>query len=219
MNGRRKAGWLELMKLVVITSGDANRHVEIAAAALKAGCRSIQLRDKLLDDRSFMQVAREIKEMCDFRDSLFFVNDRLDIALITGSSGVHLGVNDISVEDARKVLSGGAIVGFSPETEEDALHAVKQGADYLGIGPVYLSPTKNDAGEPIGLPGVSGYCRARLAPVIAVGGIDENRAMEVMKTGVAGVAVSSAVSRSVDPRISTVSILKGITGNQEDVGC
>ncbi|MBN1289340.1 MAG: thiamine phosphate synthase [Actinobacteria bacterium] len=219
MNGRRRAGWLELMRLVIITSGGSGNHADIAAAALEAGCRSIQLRDKSLDDRSYASIAREIKEMCDSRDALFFVNDRVDIALIVGSSGIHLGVDDISVKDARDVLPGDAIIGYSPETRKDAAEAVKLGADYLGIGPVCKSPTKSDAGEPIGVAGVSEYCRARLAPVIAVGGIDRDTVTDVMKTGAAGVAVSSAVSGSVDPLESAVLLLKAIGGKPEDTGC
>jgi len=198
--GSRPPGWLEMMRLVVVTpgSGGARSPVEVAAAALAGGCRAVQLREKGLDDRRFAELARTVQEMCLRAGALFFVNDRVDAAAAVGADGVHLGVSDLDVRDARAVLGEWPVIGYSPEEPGDAAAACRSGADYLGVGPVYGTPTKPDAGEPVGTAGVSLYAGLGVAPVIAVGGVNEENAACAMAAGARGVAVVSAVASAPD---------------------
>ncbi len=200
-----------LLRLVVITSrSDERGHEEIASAALDAGCRAVQLRDKELSDRDFLAAAAEIRRMCRERHALFFVNDRVDVAAVVGADGVHLGVEDLDVGSARRLLPAGSLIGFSPESLEEARRAVSDGADYLGVGPVFGTATKADAGRAIGLEGLARYCRARVAPVIAVGGIDARNAASAIRAGAAGVAVVSAVGGAPDVGLAVREILSGM---------
>lgn len=193
------------MRLVVITTalGGGRGHEDVARAALVGGCRAIQMRDKELTDREFAEVAQKLKGMCRDAYALFFVNDRVDVAAAVGSDGVHLGVDDLDVAAARRLMPAGSIIGFSPESAAQAREAVAAGADYLGIGPVFATPTKGDAGVPIGPEGVAAYAKARLAPVIAVGGVTAKNAAEAIGAGAAGVAVVAAVEGAKDMERAT----------------
>ena len=205
-----KPDLLWLMRLVVITEAGARGrgHEEVAREALEGGCRAIQMRDKEMPDPEFEGTALRIRELCRERHALFFVNDRVEAALAVGADGVHLGVDDMDVAGAREALPPGSIIGFSPESMEEAREAVARGADYLGIGPVFGSSSKIDAGEPIGLQGITRYSRAGLAPVVGVGGITAATAASVTGAGAAGVAVISAVTRSIDVRGAVAGILE-----------
>lgn len=200
-----------LLRLVVITSRSPGRgHEEVVRAALEGGCRAVQFRDKEMPDRAFAEAAARMKALCRERHALFFVNDRVDVAAAVGADGVHLGVHDLDVAGARRLLPAGALVGFSPESLEEARRAVNEGADYLGVGPVFATGTKADAGEAIGLEILSGYCRAKIAPVVAVGGIDAGNAGPAIRAGAAGVAVVSAVSGARDVAGAVREILSAI---------
>lgn len=203
-----------LMRLVVITEpGESGRgHEEVARAALAGGCRAVQMRDKNLSDREFARVAGGLKELCRRSSALFFVNDRVDVAASVGSDGVHLGVEDLDVQYARKLMPPGAIIGFSPEGLDEARAAVDAGADYLGVGPVFATPTKGDAGGPIGLEGLAPYVKARIAPVIAIGGITAENAASVLEAGVSGVAVVSAVTRAGGAQAATRELVSALEG-------
>lgn len=209
------------MKMMVITSRDAGRgrgHRDVARAALEAGCRAVQLRDKEMGDRDFLEVALSLKRACDRAGALFFINDRVDVACAVECYGVHLGVEDLDVAHARKLLPRSAVVGFSPESVSQAREAVERGADYLGVGPVFPTPSKGDAGEPIGLEGLSLYCREGLAPVIAVGGVNAGNAASALGAGAAGVAVVSAVASAPDMEAAARDILKSIGASGRSAG-
>lgn len=203
---------LHLLGLIVITSpgGEGRGHLEVAEAALAGGCRAVQLRDKRMGDREFAGVALRVKELCRPRDALLFVNDRVDVAAAVGADGVHLGVADLAVADARRLLPPLALIGFSPEDEAEARLAVAEGASYLGIGPVEATPTKGDAGEPIGIEGLARWCGKRIAPVIAVGGIGARNAAAAMEAGAAGVAASSAITGAADMERATRELLAAV---------
>jgi thiamine-phosphate pyrophosphorylase len=191
---------VRLMRLVVITGpgGHGRGHEDVARAALAAGCRAVQMRDKQLPDDDFQAVAGRISGYCRRAGALFFVNDRVDTVAAVGCDGVHLGVEDLEVGTARRRLPPGSIIGFSPENLQQAREAVEASADYLGVGPVFATPTKGDAGEPIGLEGMAAYAEENLAPVIAVGGVDEENAASALQAGASGVAVVSAVTGAPD---------------------
>jgi thiamine-phosphate pyrophosphorylase len=200
----------------VITSERRGRgHKDVASAALAAGCMAVQLRDKEMSDRAFIEVARVIQVHCLEVGALFFVNDRVDVAAALECE-VHLGVDDMDVSLARRVLGRGAIIGYSPESVTEAREAVEAGADYLGFGPVFATPTKADAGQPIGLDGLRGLCEEEIAPVIAVGGIDATNAASVAAAGARGVAVVSAVSSAEDMEKAARSLLESFRSGQAE---
>lgn len=210
MSGVRRADWLEEMRLVVITTpvGEPRMHEEVAAAALRAGCRAIQLRDKEMGDAELTAVALELKEMCSEAGAVLLINDRIEVAEVVASDGVHLGVGDMTVKDARRFLPARSIIGYSPEGPADARAAIERGADYLGVGPVFATQTKPDAGGPIGPEGLSPY--VTLAPVIAVGGITADNTRLAIGAGASGVAVASAVSAAADMEEAARRILEAV---------
>ena len=171
-------------------------HIDVARAALEGGADVIQLRTKDLGGRDMLELSLEIREMVDRsgRECLFVVNDRVDVALAAGADGVHLGQEDLPAAEARALIGGDMILGISAVTPEMAVKAQSEGADYLGVGPVYPTPTKPDAGIVIGIEGIRRAKQAVDVPVVAIGGIDQNNAGQVMEAGVDGIAVISAVA-------------------------
>lgn len=210
MSHTRRPDWLEHMKLVVITARESEprrSHEDVAAAALRAGCRAIQLRDKEMSDRAFIDVASKLQVICHAAGALLFVNDRVDVAAALGCE-VHLGFNDMDVRLARKVLGPGPIIGYSPERDAEARKAVADGADYLGVGAVFATGTKPDAGPPLGLEGFVRICSLGVAPCVAVGGITAENAPSVARAGAAGIAVVRAVSRADDMEKAAASLIE-----------
>ena len=165
--------------------------VEQTEAALAGGAATIQLRDKQLDGRELLAAATAMAELCRRAGALFIVNDRLDIALLAGAHGAHLGQDDLPIAEARRLCPPGFIIGVSVQTEEQARLAKAHGADYLGIGAVYLTQTKDAAA--LGLDGVRRVAAATDLPSVAIGGINLANAAEVMAAGVDGLSIISAV--------------------------
>lgn len=180
-------------------AGSVERLVEICRAALDGGVTAIQLRAKGWTDRQLLDAALALAPLCRAARALFVVNDRLDIALAAGADGIHLGVDDLPVAVARRLLGSDAIIGYSPERDADRLEAEAAGADYLGVGPVYGTGTKPDAGSAIGLAGLRRVVTATPLPVIGIGGITIAQAAEVVETRAVGVAIVGAVFMADDP--------------------
>jgi thiamine-phosphate pyrophosphorylase len=181
-------------------AGSVERLVATCAAALGGGITAVQLRAKEWPDRDLLAAALALAPLCRAHDALFIVNDRVDIALASGAHGVHLGVDDLPVDAARRLLGPDAVLGYSPESDADRVRAEQAGADYLGVGPVYGTATKSDAGDAIGLDGLRRAVAATPLPVIGIGGISIERAAEVASTGAVGVALVGAVFFASDPR-------------------
>lgn len=173
--------------------------VQRCDAALAGGMTAVQLRSKGWTDRDLLTAAELLREVCSQREALFIVNDRVDIALAVGADGVHLGTGDVPVLVARRLLGPEVLIGYSPETEEDRQAAEVAGADYLGVGPVYGTATKADAGAAIGVGGLRRVVEASPLPVVGIGGIDIERAGAVLASGAVGVAIVSAVFLADDP--------------------
>ncbi len=170
--------------------------VEQTETALAGGAAAIQLRDKQLEGRELLAAATAMAELCRRAGALFIVNDRLDIALLANAHGAHLGQDDLPAAEARRLCPPGFIIGVSVQTEEQARLAKAQGADYLGIGAVYPTRTKDAAA--LGLDGVRRVAAATDLPSVAIGGINLANAAEVMTAGVDGLSVISAVVGAED---------------------
>ena len=178
---------------------------DVVREALAAGAPTIQLRLKSASARELLEAAQTLMPVVRSAGALFIVNDRLDVALAAGADGVHLGPDDLPVKDVRRVAdarSGVAdtfIVGYSTDTTDEAARAEAEGADYLGVGAVYATANKSDAGDVIGLKGLRRVVKAVSIPVVAIGGITPERAPAVAKTGACGSATIGAVMSAAEP--------------------
>lgn len=173
-------------------------HEDVARAALVGGATVLQLRDKQASGRELVGWARQLRALTRRARVTFLVNDRVDVALAADADGAHVGDEDLPVADARRLLGPGRVVGASAGTVEEALRAQQEGADYLGVGPVFPTATKADAGTAIGLEGLRRIASAVRIPVVGIGGITADNAAEVIRAGAAGVAVISAVAGADD---------------------
>jgi len=160
--------------------------------ALKAGVTFLQLREKDLDYDSFLQIAIEIKKITDKYKIPYVINDNVDVAIACGADGVHVGQEDMDAKDVRKIIGSDKILGVSAETVEQAIKAEQSGADYLGVGAVFPSPTKLDA-DVVSFETLKEICKAVSIPVVAIGGINEDNAMKLAGIGIAGIAVISGI--------------------------
>ena len=182
--------------MCVITDRELRRglsHVDIAAQAVEGGASMIQLRDKVAGPRQLLREARQIAQLCRERGVCFIVNDRLDLALAVDADGVHLGQDDLPPRNARALLGASRNLGVSTHSLEQALRAAEQGADYVGIGPIFATATKATGYEPVGCDTIR-QLRARIdIPIVAIGGIKLSNVGEVIQSGAAGVAVISEI--------------------------
>jgi len=173
-------------------------HFEVAEAVLEGGATVLQFRDKEMGDSEAVVACREIYKLTKKKGVSFIVNDRVEVAKAVDVDGVHLGQEDMSFGSARKILGKEKIIGISVETVEQALKAVEGGADYLGVGPIYPTATKPDAGKALGIARLKEIRDSVNIPIVAIGGINENNLEEVLKAGVDGVVVISAVVSAPD---------------------
>jgi thiamine-phosphate diphosphorylase len=174
--------------------------IDVVEQALAGGTTCVQLRAKRSTDRETLHLARALKQRCDTVGALFIVNDRIDLALAAGAGGAHLGVDDLPVREARRLAGDRFVIGYSPETDEQTVQARDDGADYLGVGPVYGTASKDDAGQPIGLDTIRRRAELAGIPIIGIGGITPENAVDVVAAGAVGVAVVGAIVRADDPR-------------------
>ena len=169
---------------------------------LKGGTTFVQLREKNLDEESFLEEAVEIKELCKKYNVPFVVNDNVDIAIKMDADGVHVGQSDMEAGDVRTKLGPDKIIGVSAQTVEQALLAQERGADYLGVGAVFPTGSKDDADD-VSHDTLKAICDAVDIPVIAIGGITKDNVAELSETGICGIAVISAIFAQKDIEKST----------------
>jgi len=179
------------LRLYVITDRRLKPEVESVKEALEGGATSIQLRIKNAPTREMIEIGKEIRKLTEEYDALYFVDDRVDVALATNADGVQLGLEDMPISLARDIAPN-LVIGASVYSLEEALHAEKEGADYLGAGSVFPTSTKKDV-RVIGIEGLRRIVESVKIPVVAIGGINHENVKEVLKTGVDGVAVISAI--------------------------
>jgi thiamine-phosphate pyrophosphorylase len=172
---------------------------DIVEATIRGGVTCVQLREKTAATREFIHEALGIKDLLASRKVPLIINDRLDVALAVGAEGVHLGQKDMSLEMARDIAGDRMIIGISVESVQDAAAAEKGGADYLGVSPVYTTPTKTDTAPALGLQGLAEIRRAVKLPLVAIGGVNPDNAAAVIRSGADGVAVVSAIVSAEDP--------------------
>ncbi len=189
------------LKLYVITDRRLKDEVESVREALRGGATAIQLRIKDAPSIEMYEVGKKIRRLTRDYDALYIVDDRLDIALAVDADGVQLGPEDLPIDVARE-LAPELIIGASVYSLEEALQAVELGADYLGAGSVYPSPSKPDA-RVLGLEGLRRIVSKVSIPVVAIGGINHGNVEEVLRTGVDGIAVISAVMGADDVYMAT----------------
>lgn len=173
---------------------------EIVVESIEGGVTMVQLREKTLDTKDFMEQAAALKAAASRCSVPLIINDRLDIALACSAAGVHLGQSDMRCAQARGIAGRSMIIGVSVSTVEEALRAQADGADYLAVSPVFDTPTKTDTPPATGIEGLREIRNAVQLPVVAIGGITTANAAEVMSSGVDGIAVVSAIMASPDPR-------------------
>ncbi|MFB5188889.1 thiamine phosphate synthase [Alicyclobacillus fastidiosus] len=196
----------EALSLYVVTDEreDVDSLLTALERALAGGCTAVQLRRKREDGGRLVEIGRRIRELTNRYGALFFVNDRVDIALLTDADGVHIGQSDISCRDARKLM-GKRWIGVSAGTLEEAKAAVSDGADYLGVGSIYPTSSKDDA-DLCGLSTLADIAQATALPIVAIGGIKASAVPEVIGHGADGIAVVSAVMSASDPQRAAVEL-------------
>src|SRR5213080_1637361 len=184
------------LALHVLTAREWSRGrdmLTVAAAALDGGATVIQLRDKIASTRVLIEEGLALRALTRERGALLIVNDRLDVALAVEADGAHVGQEDMPVALARRLLGPERILGVSAATRQEAEEAVAGGADYLGVGPIYPSRGKADAGPATGVQLLTELAARYAIPLVAIGGISATNAPEVIRAGAVGVAVITAV--------------------------
>jgi len=197
---------VDRLRLIVVTDpecGAGRSMIEVVRAALKGGAPAIQLRMKDGSAREMAALGRALLAEARPAGALLFINDRVDVALAVGADGVHLGQDDLPAAAARRIAPPGFLIGVSAETVELAVRARADGADYVGVGPVYATGSKADAGDAVGLERIAEVSAAVRIPVVGIGGITIGSAPAVLRAGAAGIAVIGAVMRAIDPASAT----------------
>ncbi len=192
--------------LIFITDpmiGDAAAVEACVAAAIRGGATAIQLRDKRASDAELIALGHRLRAVTRAAGVPLFVNDRTAVVEAIDADGVHLGQDDPPPVQARRALGAHRLVGLSVTCPAEVATADPALVDYAGVGPVHATATKPDAAAPIGLDGVAALARALPMPAVAIGGLDVGRAAAAARTGVAGIAVVSAIAGAGDPEGAT----------------
>ena len=177
--------------------------LNIVKDAAGGGVTCVQLREKECSTLEFIEQALSIKEFLTTRGIPLIINDRLDVAQAVNADGVHLGQTDMPLDIAKAIVGDTMIIGISAESLEDAIEAEKGGADYLGVSPIYATPTKTDTAPPLGLDGLRQIRAAVKIPLVGIGGLNKDNSAEVIRNGADGVAVVSAIVAADDPEAAS----------------
>jgi len=197
-------------RLLCVITDESSDPVELARMALKGGSGMVQLRRKTASGRELYEWAVRIQELCREWQALFIINDRLDIAMAMHADGVHLGQQDLPAPAARALLGPDAIIGVSVSCTAEAVKAAEDGATYIGVGHIFPTFSKDKPSAPLGTAAIRPIALTAQLPVIAIGGIEQSNAAEVIRAGASGIAVISAVSGSDDPVAAARELVKRI---------
>jgi len=196
-----------LLRLYLVTDQALCRGrtlADVVDAAVQGGVSCVQLREKQLGTRDFLAQALMLKTLLAPRGIPLVVNDRIDVALACRAEGVHLGQGDMPADEARRLLPPHVFIGWSVETPQDVARSASMPVDYLGVSPVFATPTKTDTKAPWGLDGLQRVRAATPLPLVAIGGIHADNAAEVLRAGADGLAVVSALCAADDPRAAAL---------------
>ena len=171
---------------------NGRRLADVVAQAIDGGATFVQLREKCLDEHDLLAEAEELSALCHFRHVPFVIDDNVEVALAAGADGVHVGQSDMEAQDVRAILGPDKILGVSAQTVEQAVLAEKHGADYLGVGAVFPTGSKDDADD-VSYETLKAICGAVSIPVVAIGGITQENVAKLAGSGICGVAVISAI--------------------------
>lgn len=190
-------------KLYLVTNSDKfeteDEFLDAVASALEGGVEIVQLREKNMPASKIIELGRKIKQLCVQYGALFIVNDRVDIAMILEADGVHLGQDDLGIKSARKLVGESMLIGKSTHAPAQALKAVEEGADYIGAGPVFATPTKQGR-KAVGLDYIKWASQNVEIPTFAIGGIDGGNVADVLKAGAKRIAIVRAIMNAALPR-------------------
>lgn len=192
----------EDLKLYLVTDRDLAGERDIAdivRQAVEGGVTMVQLREKKISTREFIALALRLKETLKPYGVPLVINDRVDVALASDADGVHIGQSDMPYGMARALLGPSKIIGLSVENFEQIEEANTLDVDYIGVSPVFATPTKTDTAEPFGLEGLKKAVEMSVHPTVAIGGMNEHTAADVMACGTDGIAVVSAIVCAPDP--------------------
>lgn len=199
----------EVLRLYLVTDQLLMRGrplADVVGAAVQGGVSCVQLREKHLGTRDFLAQALMLKKLLAPYRVPLVINDRIDIALACGAEGVHLGQSDLPVEAARKLLPPGVFIGWSVESMDDVLQSAALPVDYLGVSPIFATPTKTATHNAWGLEGLAKVRAASASPLVAIGGIHAGNAREVLRAGADSLAVVSALCAADHPGAAATSL-------------
>lgn len=200
----------KMMRLYAVTDRAWTRKrslYEQVEQALAGGVTCVQLREKNLDEKSFIKEALEIKELCHSFHVPLFINDNVNVAIACGADGIHVGQDDMDVRSVRALVKDKMMIGVSCHSVKEALEAVKNGADCLGVGAAFATSTKKDT-HVLSFEVIKDICAAVNVPVVAIGGIKKHNILELAGTGVDGVALVSAIFAAEDITSECKELLK-----------
>lgn len=211
-----KSAALERGRVQFITHRtDRHSYIDSARLALEGGCKWIQLRMKEASEDEILEAASDVRKLCDSFGAVFILDDHAELAGKAGADGVHLGLNDMPIDQARRLLGDGKIIGGTANMLEDIIMHYHRGADYIGCGPFRFTTTKKRLSPVLGIEGYKQMAKGmeRLGiriPVVAIGGITSEDIPDIMAAGVYGIAVSGTVLRAEDPTGEMRKIIKTI---------
>lgn len=195
----------QCLRVYLVTDGPSLKGrsiTEVVLQAVQGGVGCVQLREKTLDTRDFCARAMALMQvLAPFKVPLV-INDRVDVALACGAQGVHLGQSDMPPDVARRLLPDSVFIGWSVETMDDVWRSASVPVDYLGVSPVFETPTKTDTYTPWGLDGLGRVRAATALPLVAIGGVHTGNASSVLAAGADGLAVVSCICSAPDPRLA-----------------
>jgi thiamine-phosphate pyrophosphorylase len=201
-------------RLLVVTDRHQTRGrplVTLLQRVVNAGTPAIQLRERDLSTRELVTLAREVQAVTASRRSQLLINDRIDVALALEGVGVHLRSNSLPVSVARQMLGTQRLLGISVHSVEEAVQGESQGADYIVLGPIYDTPSKQLLGPPLGVHTVEKACRLVRIPIIGIGGVTAARAREMRRAGAFGAAVITAILGATDVESAARELLDAVT--------
>ncbi|MCX5806989.1 MAG: thiamine phosphate synthase [Proteobacteria bacterium] len=170
--------------------------LEQVELALIGGVKIIQIREKKMPILDYIKLASEALKLTRAHDAFLIINDAIEVAMAVGTDGLHLGQEDISIKEARNILGAGAVIGISVKTEDEAVYAEENGADYLAVNGIFPTATKEDLGDCVGLEGITRIREITRLPVIGIGGITLSNCRSVIEAGAHGIAVVTAITMS-----------------------